>query len=300
MCYEELINEALDFSKNKKATLLFKDATSFLIKIEHKKAYVIKGSQKGFSVAERQRKISSKLLDEKYNLGQIIYIVRRDIDSVIYTIEVQEFVAGKPISLDLNRVEELNVISAVFHLHSRLSQINTLPYERQLITVNEFFPKVVKHGKDSKFKKYGMLLLNDSYFLELMNQESQCIIYGDVWYKNILIDEKGKIGFIDLDPLLIGPPELQFSLLLSSFFIYIYLQKDNIKNFSLKRLVNLWPAHIEIEKVKSLLYVYPVLLGIMKTDELSITQDESRKFLLIQSIEVLSDILKVVDTIFTV
>lgn len=297
MDYSKLISESLELAKIDNNLYLLQNENSFVIQIEKKQTYIIKGSKKDIALVELQKEITSHLLDDSYNIGLILFVEYRLVDRVEYTIEVQTFVSGKPLNLDISNDIEVNVVSAVFQLHHRLSMIDSNIYKGQLMSIREFFPEVVKNGKNSIFKEHGLHLLNDKFFTDILNQDSQGIIYGDVWYQNILIDEDGKIGFIDLDPLLIGPEELQFSLMISSFFIYIYVQKNNIENFSLIRLIKLWPTPVDFEKVKLLLYVYPVLLGIIKMSELEHTQNQQRKNILIKSITVLSDILRAINII---
>ena len=127
---------------------------------------------------------------------------------------------------------------------------------------------------DCPIKTAAEKLVNHPRYTELVSQPEQCLIYGDMWYKNILLEHTGDettVRFIDIDPIVLGPAALQPAILFASYFLFstFVLKPQTPDTFNLDDLLSCWPEPLNREDILLLMQVFPVGLGLMKTFQLS-------------------------------
>ena len=114
--------------------------------------------------------------------------------------------------------------------------------------------------------------MENKRFSALLANGDSCLLYGDPWPANFLIDRSvhpPKIRIVDIDPLFFGPAILQPALLFSACFVAssLLFPSEDTEVPDLDSLIGAWPEHLNREDLLTMMGVFPVVLSLFKRAE---------------------------------
>lgn len=140
------------------------------------------------------------------------------------------------------------------------------------------------------------MLLADERFVQLLASEDRCLLYGDPWPSNLLVEREAdllRVRVVDVDPIFIGPAILQPALLFSACFVASSILFENEGGApDLDALIRAWPEEIDRDDTVKMMRVYPILLSLVKLAE----SEGKNAELLDANLRLLEQCLEVVDT----
>ncbi|MDK2979985.1 MAG: hypothetical protein PWQ55_332 [Chloroflexota bacterium] len=201
--------------------------------------------------------------------ARILHWETREIDGQACGIQVQTFIPGQPIDHYPDREESRVIVGAVYKLQKRLCAASVEIGTNNAPGFHNVIEQIIPLVDECSLKTAAIELMENERYLELIAQPEPCLIYGDLWYKNLLLEKKWgrtEVGIIDLDPLLLGPKILQPAVLFSSYFLFyaILFESDPFSVFNLDDLLSLWPEPLDKEDVLLMMRVFPIGLGLRK------------------------------------
>jgi hypothetical protein len=229
-----LLKEFLTFKKSNFKIMYEKNGTTILMS-KKIKDYIIKLSDIELSTAVFRKAILSDISSKNFHISKTYHLQEVNYMGHPKTLEIMNFVPGSHIQ-DNSEEEMKRLVIATKDLQIELNKNKDL-FIDSLPKISSLFYEMVEHSIDADLNSIGNYLLDDTLFLETL-QENQYIIFGDMWNENILFSES-QIGFIDLDPLLVGPRDLQFAIFLTSNLL---LQKNYFEQLSIKLLDDLYKS----------------------------------------------------------
>jgi len=260
-----IINGTYTFS------IIYKKNNTLVIENPEYPEYLLKLSDKDFKSSQIQSKILSSIPDENNNICRIHHTQIYDDNAKIRTVELIDKLHGTP-KPEYSKNDIENVFKATKQLHCKLNE-STDKYHKDLPSIGPLFSSIIDSTLNPTLKVIANRVQNDYAYEKFLDAEKQYIIFADMVYENILID-KDKINIIDLDPLILGPKRLQFSILLTS---NILIQSNQFKNLSMDLInhyTNLWG----IEKISRedliALSIFPLLILSMKQVDIDLISEK--------------------------
>jgi hypothetical protein len=225
---------------------------------------LIKISNKDFSSSQAQHQILSMIPSYIQNICRILYLESVVKDNQQKTIEIISKVSGYSKMYYSNEEKKL-VLLATKELQENINSshskdVPTIP------TIAQLFPNILNQTTIPKLKEIGTSLQQD-YTFQIMQNSTSEIIVADLVYENILFDAN-QVNFIDLDPLILGPKELQIAILLTS---NILLQLRDIKLLEMSDITSFYHQWgIQLTR-QDLLYlsIFPLLMLSMKNIDIN-------------------------------
>ena len=231
--------------------------------IEHPKypKYLLKLSKKNFKSSQIQSNILSSISNKNNNISRILYTQIYEDNGNKRTMEIIDKLNGKP-KKEYSNYDIENVIHATKQLHNNLNE-NKIKYREKLPFIGDLFSSIVDNTASKKLKSIANRIQNDYAYEKILDIENQFITIADLVYENILI-YKDTINFIDLDPIILGPKELQFSILLTSNLLIQSNQFMNLNMKLIKSYANLWGFEKTSREDLISLTIFPLLILAMK------------------------------------
>lgn len=223
--------------------------------------YLVKISNKDLRLSKLQQNLLKGINTEEFSLSKVHHAQSFSYRGENKTLEIIDKLSG--VTIKDNTEEEIaGLIKATKSLQEALNQFKG-KYQQALPNLNLLFNQILQSVEQPSLRSFGQYLLADTQFQKLINVENDYITFGDMVYENILFHE-AKIGFIDLDPLIMGAKELQIAILVTS---NILLQKEQFETLSLEnieKIYKIWGFR-KLTRVHLLsLCVFPFLILSMK------------------------------------
>jgi Ser/Thr protein kinase RdoA (MazF antagonist) len=201
--------------------------------------------------------------------ARILYWETKEIENQAYGIQVQTYIPGKPIESYPTGEQSQAIIQAVYHLQQRLCMVTSKVKTDSIQSIHNIIQQRYSLVKDCPIKESAAKLLEQKRYLELISQSKQCVIHGDLWYKNIHLEQIANqidARFIDFEPLILGPKILQPAILFSSYFLLsaLLFEPTRLNLFNLDELLSYWPAPLNKDDILLMMLVFPIALGLLK------------------------------------
>jgi hypothetical protein len=269
---DEIVNDYI--IKGLKAFSIIYNKNNTLV-MEHNKypEYLLKLSNKDFESSKIQLDILSSIPTENKNICRIHHTQIFEENGNARTMEIIDKLNGIT-KKEYSKIDIERVIQATKMLNMDLNKYANKYYEN-LPSIGILLPTIIQNSSNKTLKSLAKIIQNDSAYESFIDTENQNIIVADLVYENILFANNA-INFIDLDPLILGPKELQFSILLTS---NILIQSNQFKNLSMdliKNYAHLWGIERINREVLISLSIFPLLILAMKevdVDSLPENQD---------------------------
>lgn len=278
MDYKAIIDSVLQGNASLPHVLIYEYDTTKVYRIDLPTPLVMRIAEGETSSQDYHASLQAELAADDGLTSEILYWETREINDQTYGIQIQTFIPGKPIDHFPNEKESKAVVQAVYTLHQRLSRAAEKIGTNSAPRFHELIKQIVPLVKDCPVKAAAEKLLNNSRYLELMAQPEQTLIYGDLWYKNLLMEKNGSedvVRFVDIDPLVLGPAILQPGILFSSYFLLtkLTLEPNTLNSFDLGKYISLWSESLNEFDILLMMLVFPVGLGLRKEMQLSQAAD---------------------------
>ena len=278
MDYKAIIDSVLQGDVSFPHVLIYEFNKTKVYRIDLPTPIVMRIAEGETASQDYRASLQAELAAEDGLTSKILYWETREINDQPYGIQIQTFITGKPIDHFPNEKESKAVVQAVYILHQRLSWAAEKIGANSAPRFHELIKQIVPMVEDCPVKGTAKKLLNNSRYLELMSQPEQTMIYGDLWYKNLLMEKNGSedvVRFVDIDPLVLGPAILQPGILFSSYFLLtkLTLEPGTLNSFDLGKYLSLWPESLNEYDILLMMLVFPVGLGLRKELQLSQVED---------------------------
>ena len=278
MDYKAIIDSVLREDASIPHVLIYKYDKTRVYRIDLPTPIVMRIAEGETASQDYRASLQAELAAEDGLTSKILYWETREINDQPYGIQIQTFITGKPIDHFPDEKESKAVVQAVYILHQRLSWAAEKIGANSAPRFHELIKQIVPMVEDCPVKGTAKKLLNNSRYLELMSQPEQTMIYGDLWYKNLLMEKNGSedvVRFVDIDPLVLGPAIIQPGILFSSYFLFtrLSLEPKTLNSFDLGKYLSLWPEPLNEYDILLMMLVFPVGLGLRKELQLSQAED---------------------------
>ncbi len=278
MDYKAIIDSVLQGDVSFPHVLIYEFNKTKVYRIDLPTPIVMRIAEGETSSQDYRASLQAELAADDGLTSKILHWETREINNQPCGIQIQTFIPGKPIDHFPNEKESKAVVQAVYTLHQRLSWAVDKIGANSAPPFHELIKQIVPMVEDCPVKETAEKLLNDSRYLELMSQPEQTLIYGDLWYKNLLMEKNGSedvVRFVDIDPLVLGPAILQPGILFSSYFLLtkLLLEPKTLNSFDLGKYLSLWLEPLNEYDILLMMLVFPVGLGLRKELQLSQTED---------------------------
>ena len=257
---ENILSDLLSGRLDKFSCLYDANNTTVL---EHNKYpnLIIKISNKDISSAEIQSKILQTLPSGSNNIGRILDVQTLQLDNKEKTVEL--IVKMKGYSKQAYTDSDiLNVIKQTKILHESINQ-KRHEYIEQLPPLDMLFSNIINNSPSESLRKIAAEIQNDKAYEQFLDRENQTIIIADMVYENILFD-KESVSFIDLDPLIQGPKNLQLSILLTSNILVQQEIFDHLSVELIQQYFQVWEKDRMTRVDLIALTIFPLLILAMK------------------------------------
>jgi len=257
---DEIINDFMTNGSDAFKIIYDKNGTLVL---EHEKHpdYLLKISDKDYKSSHLQSDILSSIADEHNNISRIHHTQEYSKDGSVKTLELLDKLNGIAKS-EYSPSEIENIIKSTKKLHGSLKEISE-KYITSLPPLSVIFTGIINSTTSTALKAIADKIKNDKGFGEFLNAPDRCITIADMVYENILIDN-GTVNFIDLDPLILGPENLQIAILITSNLLMENSQFDNLSIALIEHYYNVWGiAKISRADIIAL-SVFPLLILSMR------------------------------------
>lgn len=201
--------------------------------------------------------------------ARILYWETKKIENQAYGVQVQTYVPGKPIEYYPNDEQSKAIINTVYNLQQRLCTASSKVKTNSIQNIHNIITQRYSLIKNCPIKKSAAKLLGQKRYLELISQPDQCVIHGDLWYKNIHLEQfehQIDARLIDFEPLILGPNILQPAILFSSYFLLsaLIFEPNRLNLFNIDDLLSYWPESLNKDDVLLMMLVFPIALGLLK------------------------------------
>ena len=261
--------------------------------MEHPKysGFLLKLSNKEFKTSQIQKKILSSIAIENKNICRIYHTQPFEENGKTRTLEVIDKLKGMP-KREYSELELETVIREAKKLHVVLNECSDESVVC-LPSIGVLFSNIVDHTGNKTLKTMAERIRDDSACDSFMRLEKPSIIVADMVYENILIDKK-TVNFIDLDPLILGPENLQFAILLTSNILMQLQQFKRLSMTLIEEYAVLWGKDVIAREDLIALSIFPLLiLAMRQVDIETLPEDPDSMYFKLKTI--LSFILRELD-----
>jgi len=270
----DLINSYTNRSSNSFITLYNQNNTLVLKHLKYPD-YLIKLSNKDFESSKKQKDILSLLPNNYNNFSRIYHTQVDNSDGNIRTLEIIDKINGTS-KKEYTNLEIINTINSLKKLHTNLNNISNRN-KFFFPSLKDLFNGIISNAHMST-KTIATEIQSYKEYSSFINSKQEYITIADLVYENILID-KEQINFIDLDPLILGPKKLQFSILLTS---NILIQSNQFKILSInliKKFFSLYGYNDFNREDLISLSIFPLLILSMRQVDLNtLPKDDSSMY----------------------
>ena len=254
------------------AVALYNSGSTIVYKTGGPEPYVVRLS---FQRPE-ERAGQVKLLQAIGDLGgltaAILHSESREIAGRPCAIDVMTYLPGTPLQQSPSRLEAQAIIDVVYRLHKRLRSISPDAAAHGIPNLEEILRGLIASSEPSPMRARAMRLMENERFSALLADGDSCLLYGDPWPSNFLIDralQVPQVRIVDIDPLFFGPSILQPALLFSACFVAssLLFPSEDAEVPDLDALIRAWPEHLNREDLLLMMRVFPVVLSLFKRAE---------------------------------
>jgi hypothetical protein len=278
MDYKKIIDTVFQNNPALPCSLVHKVGNTKVYRIDTPTPLIVRVAQDDVSSYKSQAALQSETAAQDGLTARILCWETRKIQDQVLGIQVQTFIPGKPIEGYPNREQAQAIVGAVYKLQDRLCRASKKIGTNDIPSFHKVIQQIIPLVDDCPIKTAAIALMENERYLELISQPEQCLIYGDLWYKNLLLDQTGGqtvVRFIDIDPLLLGPKLLQPAILFSSYFLFYALlfEPNPPELFNLDELLSFWPQPLDKKDILLMMQVFPIGLGLRKEYQFSRDHD---------------------------
>ena len=295
--FTKIIDRVIDPDpRDDSLAMIYSKSNTTVTKVEDGEAYAVRVSP----VAPPDHSIRMRILQDVGSLNGAVAVIlhseERAIGEQQGTIDVMPFLPGEPLDRLPSTNETLGIIRTMHALHRGLKTASPSFLDSGLPCLTDVLHGLLAASAPGKMKSRAEMLLADERFMQLLASEDRCLLYGDPWPSNFLIEPETdpiRVRIIDVDPIFIGPAILQPALLFSACFVAAHvLFSSEGSRPNLDALIDSWPEEIDRNDTIRMMRVYPILLSLVKLAEGAGTNPE----LLEANLRLLERCLEVVDT----
>lgn len=274
MDYKSIVKSVLQEDASLPHVLIYEHDKTKVYRIDLPTPLILRILEGDTSSQEYRAALQSELAADDDLTSKILYWETREINKQSHGIQIQTFIPGEPIDQFPNENESQAVVHAVYTLHQRLSQAAEKIGTNSAASIHALINQLLPAVRDCPIKTAAAKLLDHSRYRELISQPDQTLIYGDLWYKNLLLEKNGSetvVRFVDIDPLVLGPAILQPAILFSSYFLFTKLlfEPNAMDTFDLEKYLSFWPEPLQEFDMLLMMLVFPVGLGLLKEFQFS-------------------------------
>ncbi len=265
--YAGIVDRVLDHAIPTEAcTTLYATDETVVYKLEMPEPLVIRVSS---SESVVQQDILDAIAAEDGLTAKILFSDCRDIEDEMRAIQVMTFLPGAPLDRYPSASKSSAIIRAVHTLHTRLRSVSDQFRQREIPHLLPITQGLIEVSEEGPMKDEALKLVANPRFCTLMAENDPCLIYGDPWPLNLLIEPMGdgyRVRIADIDPLLFGPAILQPAMLFSACFVVVSLLYPDSQEdpATLDALIAAWPDPIDRQDILLMMRVYPILLSLQK------------------------------------
>lgn len=235
--------------------------------------FLVKLSNRSKQESDFQKELLCNIPKKIENVSRIVYNQEYLSYDGKKTLEIITNLPGSK-RLSYNETEMKNVVFGIKEIFQILNN-NKKEYTSNLPTLKTLFYSIVSNVKDITIKRIVEKLLNNKTFVEYIDYDNNWLVLADLVSENILIYNSNAY-FIDLDPIIVGPENLQFGILMSSNLL---LQKEIINNLSIQHIEEMYKIwgknHIDSYDMLSLVIFPLLMLSLRNVDYNSIKESDS-------------------------
>ena len=204
--------------------------------------------------------------------AKILHTETREVGGRVRAVDVMTYLPGRPLDHYPSRLEAQGIVEAIYALHVRLRSISPSFAGRGIPRLEDILRNLVAASERSSMKSRATTLIESKRFSALLTAEDPCLIYGDPWPSNFLIDHEPRglrVRIVDIDPVFFGPAILQPAVLFSACFVAssLLFPTDDSEGLDLGALVRSWPEELNREDTLMMMRVFPILLSLFKVAE---------------------------------
>ncbi len=274
MDYKRIVKSVLQEDASFPYVLIYEHDKTKVYRIDLPTPLILRILEGDTSSQEYRAALQSELAADDDLTSKIMHWETREINKQPHGIQFQTFIPGEPIAQFPNEEESKAVVHAVYTLHQRLSQAAERIGTNSAASIHALINQIMPAVRDCPIKTAAAQLLAQPRYHELISQPDQTLIYGDLWYKNLLWERNGSetvVRFVDIDPLVMGPAILQPAILFSSYFLFTKLlfEPNAMDTFDLEKYLCFWPEQLNEFDMLLMMLVFPVGLGLLKEFQIS-------------------------------
>ena len=270
--YTRIIDRVVDpSSTHAPLEVIYRKAKTTVTKVEDSEAYAVRVSP----LAPPDHSIRMAILQEIGSLSgsvaTILHSEERTIGERLCTVDVMPFLPGEAIARFPSPDETRGIIETMHALHRGLKRVSPGFMDSGLPCLSDVLHGLLAASAPGEMRSRAEMLLQDECFVQLLASKDRCLLYGDPWPSNFLVEggtDPLRVRVVDVDPIFIGPALLQPALLFSAFFVAssILFQKEGSAP-NLDSLIRAWPEEIDRDDTVKMMRVYPILLSLVKQAE---------------------------------
>jgi len=284
---------------NDSLTLIHHTNQTTVYKVEDLQTYAVRISVAASPAQSTQLAILQEIGSVDGIIATILHTEKRLIDGRPCTIDIMPFLPGAALRRYPSSAETQAIVKTMESLHQALYRATPRFQDSPIPRLADVFQGLLATSRPGLMRSRAESLLADKRFMHLLDDEDQCLVYGDPWPANLLLTHDGSsvsASIVDVDPILIGPRMLQPALLFSAYFVASSVLFENSESRpDLDSLIQLWPEQVSREDIVELMRVYPILLSLVKSAESERTV-HSEANALDANLQLLRDCLALIDT----
>jgi len=278
MDYKKIVEAVFHDDPTLPSTLIYDYGITRVYKINTSEPLIVRIVKDDTASYQFQATLLDAVAGQDNLTARILYWETRSIGNQAYGIQVQTYIPGKPIEHYPNGKQSRAIIKTIYELQQRLCAASSKVATNSVQNIHNIIKERYSLVPDCPIKESAARLLEQKRYLKLMSQPEQCVIHGDLWYKNIHLEQTEnqiKVRLIDFEPLISGPNILQPAILFSSYFLLsaLLFESDRLYLFNMDELFSYWPESLNKDDILLMMLVFPVALSLLKEIRFSKSPD---------------------------
>ena len=253
-------------------TALYESADTTVYKTSGPEPYVVRVSSQRPGEGSDHTEILRRIGDLEGLTAGILHTETREVRGQVRTVDVMTYLPGKALDHYPSLLEARGIVEAVYALHRRLRSISPQFAECGVPRLEDILRGLIAVSEQGPMKSRATTLMESERFFALLAAGDPCLIYGDPWPSNFLIDHEtqpSRVRIVDIDPVFFGPAILQPAVLFSACFVTssLLFPTEDSEILGLEALVSFWPDEIDRQDTVMMMRVFPILLSLFKVAE---------------------------------
>ena len=269
MEYKKIVEAVLHDDPALPYTLIYDHEITKVYKINTPELLIVRIVKDDRSSYQFQTTLLGAVAGQDNLTARILYWETRVIGNHAYGIQVQTYIPGEPVEYYPSGKQSRAIIKVVYDLQQRLCAASSQVATNSVQNIHNIIKERYALVQDCPIKESAARLLEQKRYLELISQPEQCVIHGDLWYKNIHLEQTENhinVRLIDFEPLIVGPTILQPAILFSSYFLLsaLLFEPDRLQLFDIDELLSYWPESLNKDDILLMMLIFPIALGMLK------------------------------------